>query len=62
MKRYLVVLVMLVSLPVFACKSGYYLVVNKERTSLWFESKEACKRAARELNLLATNYKCIPTK
>ena len=62
MKRYLVVLVMLVSLPVFACKSGYYLVVNKERTSLWFESREACKRAAVSLSLTAAQYKCIPTK
>lgn len=45
-----------------ACRNGYYLVVNKTQTSLWFETKEACKQGARKLNLLANNYKCIPTK
>ena len=45
-----------------ACRNGYYLVVNKTQTSLWFETKEACKRGARQLNLLTNTYKCIPTK
>ena len=45
-----------------ACRNGYYLVVNKTQTSLWFETKDACKRGARELNLLTGAYDCIPTK
>ena len=62
MKTLLTVALVVVCLNAQAGRTGYYLVVNKTQTSLWFESKEACKRAARELNLLATNYKCIPTK
>lgn len=62
MKHLLVALAILTTTPAIACKSGYYLVVNKEKTSLWFESREACKQAAVAMSLTAAQYKCISTK
>ena len=62
MKKLLIMALVVVCLDAQACRTGYYLVVNKTQTSLWFETKDACKRGARELNLLTGAYKCIPTK
>lgn len=63
MKRFAIIFALFLCLPAMACKSGYYLVVNKNKTSLWFESREACKRAAvHDLNLLTHQYRCISTK
>lgn len=62
MKRFAIIFALFLCLPAMACKSGYYLVVNKTQTSLWFETKEACKRGAQQLNLIANAYKCISTK
>lgn len=62
MKTLLTMMLVAFCLNAQACRTGYYLVVNKTQTSLWFESKEACKRGARQLNLIANAYKCISTK
>lgn len=62
MKTLLTVALVVVCLNAQAGRTGYYLVVNKTQTSLWFESKEACKRGAQQLNLIANAYKCISTK
>ena len=62
MKTLLTVMLTAFCLNAQACRNGYYLVVNKTQTSLWFETKEACKRGARQLNLIANAYKCISTK
>lgn len=62
MKNVAIGLLMALSFSAYACKSGFYLYMNKTQTSLWFESEEACKRGARQLNLIANAYKCISTK
>lgn len=63
MKKYLIAVCVALSVPAMACtKTGYYLFVNKTQTSLWFESKDACKRGARELNLMVNGYKCVSSK